>query len=51
MFFLVHKYLGTAKCLESQQGMAWVDKIDLNNYQFPTGNVVLIDKLRTAQLS
>ena len=44
--FFVRKYIGTAKCLESQQAMAWINKKDLNNYQFPAGNMQLIDKLQ-----
>lgn len=45
--FLVREFSGEAKCLESQQDLIWVNKEDLNNYQFPAGNILLIDKLMT----
>jgi 8-oxo-dGTP diphosphatase len=44
--FLIKKYYGKAKCLESQQAMVWASKENLNNYQFPAGNVFIIDKLQ-----
>ena len=41
---LVEDFSGEAKGLEGQQGL-WVDVHELQNYQFPEANQVILDKL------
>ncbi|MBE0365037.1 8-oxo-dGTP diphosphatase [Pseudoalteromonas ulvae UL12] len=41
---LVEDFSGEAKGLEGQQGL-WVDLHELQNYQFPEANQVILDKL------
>jgi len=39
-FYRINKWLGTAQGME-QQPVRWVEKSDLDNYEFPEANLVL----------
>jgi 8-oxo-dGTP diphosphatase len=45
LVFCVHKYEGTACCLESQMDLRWVDLVDLSQYSFPKANIKIIELL------
>ncbi len=44
--YWVTKWVGEAKCLENQMGLAWVCLSDLDKYAFPKANQSIVKKLQ-----
>lgn len=51
MVFFVTAYTGVPQCQESQQGLRWVDRNALSDFNFPEGNAPFIELLKLSTLS
>lgn len=49
--FLVTAYSGKVACLENQQGFEWVELDKLGNFEFPEGNLILVQELAKMSLT
>lgn len=43
--YYINQYRGEAVCCESQMGLSWIKYENLNSYQFPEANQLIIDLL------